>query len=58
MNKGYTLLELLIAIVIIAIAVTIVALSFSKLNKHSALDKSADLVVSVLNEARALTLAS
>ncbi len=57
-NKGFTLLEILFAIAIITIAITIVTFSFSKLNSQQALDKSADLVVSTLNEARSLTLSS
>jgi len=57
-NKGFTLLEILFAIAILTIAITIVTFSFSKLNSQQALDKSADLVVSVFNEARSLTLSS
>lgn len=57
-NKGLTILEILFAISIITIAVTIVIFSFSKLNSSQALDKSAILVVSILDEARSLTLSS
>ncbi len=52
------MLEILVAISIMTLAVTIVAFSFSKLNSKQALDKSADLVVSILDEARSLTLSS
>jgi len=57
-NKGFTLLEILIALGILAMILTIVFFSFSKLNSSQALDKSADLVVSVLEEARSHTLSS
>ena len=57
-NKGFTILEMLMAIAIGAIVVTIITLSFGKLNSEQALDKSAMTVVSVLDEARSLTLAS
>lgn len=57
-QKGFTLLEILLVIAVAAIAITIAALSFSKLNENLALDKSAELAVSVLNEARALTLSA
>ena len=57
-NRGFTLLELLFVIVIIAVIVTIITISLSKLNSSQALDKSADLVTSIINEARSLTLSS
>ena len=57
-RQGFTVLEILFALSILTLAVTIITLSFSKLNSSQALDKSADLVVSILNEARALTLSS
>ena len=57
-HKGFTILEILVAISILALAVTIVAFSFSKLNSSQALDKSATLVTSILDEARSLTLSS
>jgi len=57
-HKGFTVLEILVAISILALAVTIVAFSFSKLNSSQALDKSATLVTSILDEARSLTLSS
>ena len=58
MKKGFTILEILFGIAILAIAITIVALSFSKLNQSAALEKSVDTAISVFNEARSLTLAS
>ncbi|OHA88634.1 MAG: hypothetical protein A3C70_03490 [Candidatus Zambryskibacteria bacterium RIFCSPHIGHO2_02_FULL_43_14] len=57
-HKGLTVLEILFAISILTLAVTIVAFSFSKLNSKQALDRSADLVVSILDDARSLTLSS
>ena len=57
-HKGFTVLEILVAISIITLVVTIITISFSKLNSAQALDKSADLVASVLDEARSLTLSS
>src|SRR3990172_3802105 len=56
--KGFTVLEILVAISIITLVVTIITISFSKLNSAQALYKSADLVASVLDEARSLTLSS
>jgi len=58
MKKGFTILEILFGIAILAIAITIVALSFSKINQSAALEKSVDTAISVFNEARSLTLAS
>ncbi|MDO8569950.1 MAG: prepilin-type N-terminal cleavage/methylation domain-containing protein [bacterium] len=57
-HRGFTVLEILIAISIMVLTITIVTFSFSKLNSSQTLDKSADLVVSILNEARSLTLSS
>ena len=57
-NKGFTILEILLALFILTLAVTVVTFSFSKLNSKHALDKSATLVVSILDEARSLTLSS
>ncbi len=58
MQKGFTIIETLLAVVIMGIAITIVTLSFGKVESRQALDKSAALVVSVLNEARSMTLSS
>ena len=57
-HKGFTILEILIAVSIVTLAVTIIAFSFSKLNSRHALDQSAALVVAILDEARSLTLSS
>lgn len=57
-QKGFTILEILLAIAILTLTLTIVTFSFSKLNTSQALDKSAVLVVSILDEARSLTLSS
>jgi len=57
-NNGFTLPEILFTIAILGIVITIVTFSFSGLNSQQALDKSADLVSSILDEARTLTLSS
>lgn len=57
-NRGFTILEILIALSILTLVTTIVAFSFSKLNSSKALGGSANLVVSTLDEARSLTLSS
>lgn len=57
-KKGFTLLEILIALAIVSLMLTVIFFSLSKFNSYQALDKSADLVVSVLEEARSRTLSS
>ena len=57
-EQGFTILEILFVVTVIAITVTIVTISFSKLNSSQALDRSATLVASVLDEARSLALSS
>lgn len=57
-RKGFTLIEILMAVAIIGLAVTIVTLSFGGLNASQALDKSVLNVISVLDEARAKTLSA
>ncbi|MDO8728805.1 MAG: prepilin-type N-terminal cleavage/methylation domain-containing protein [bacterium] len=57
-RRGFTILEILIAISIMVLMITIVSFSFSKLNSSQTLDTSADLVVSILNETRSLTLSA
>ncbi len=57
-NKGFTIIETLLAIIILGIAVTMVTLSFSKIQSHQALEKSSLLVLSVLSEARSHTLSA
>jgi prepilin-type N-terminal cleavage/methylation domain-containing protein len=57
-NKGFTLVEIVIVIAIMAIISTVVIFSFSNINSSSALDKGAMEVLSNLNKARSLTLSS
>lgn len=57
-NKGFTLIELLLGLVILAIVVTIISLSFSKLNSSQALEKSVASAASIFAEARAKTLSA
>lgn len=58
LQKGFTLIEVLIVISIMAIISMILVSSFSLFNKSQALDKDADLIVESLEEARSKTLAS
>jgi prepilin-type N-terminal cleavage/methylation domain-containing protein len=58
MKRGFTLLEIMIVIVIMTILLTIVLTSFSNLNKSQALDKSANHIASIIEEARGNTLFS
>lgn len=55
-HKGFTLVEVLIAVALVGIAVAIVSISFSKINSNKALESNASLAASVLNEARGKTL--
>lgn len=55
---GFTVLELLMVISIIAILATIVMLSFSSFRNSSALQTTSEDVISVLNKARNNTIAS
>jgi prepilin-type N-terminal cleavage/methylation domain-containing protein len=57
-QKGFTLLELLMGVLLIGIAVTIVSMSFNKMNASQALGKSAASAVSLFEEARAKTLSA
>lgn len=57
-DRGLTLIEILVVIVIMTIILTVVAISLSRLNSSQALDKGAMLVVSALDEARSLTLSA
>lgn len=56
MKRGLTLLEIMITIAILGLVATIIFSSFSKLNASQAVGKSAGLLVSILNQARSLTL--
>ncbi|MEK7461805.1 MAG: hypothetical protein AAB586_01910 [Patescibacteria group bacterium] len=55
---GFTILEILLALLLITLAVSIITVSFSKLNSSQVLDKSTDLIISIMDEARSLTLSS
>jgi type II secretory pathway pseudopilin PulG len=56
--RAFTLVETLVVISIILLVVTITFFSFNDLNNSQAIDKTALATISVLNEARALTLSS
>lgn len=58
LNKGFSLLELLITILILGIILTIVMTSLSGTNSNQALLKSTTEVLSVLDEARSMTLSA
>jgi prepilin-type N-terminal cleavage/methylation domain-containing protein len=58
MKRGFTLIEILVVIVIMAILVTIVLSVFPKFNKSQALDKDAETIVQILRQARSQTLSS
>jgi prepilin-type N-terminal cleavage/methylation domain-containing protein len=57
-NRGVTIIEILLVVVLGGLLAGFVALSLDKVNTAEALDKSADTVASVLNEARSMTLSS
>jgi prepilin-type N-terminal cleavage/methylation domain-containing protein len=58
LNRGFTMMEVLMGLVIIGILVTIVSLAFGKVNSGQALEKAASSALSVLDEARTMTLSS
>jgi Tfp pilus assembly protein FimT len=58
MNKGVTIIEILIVVTIIIIVATISTVGFSALNARQALEKDTIKIMSVLNEARSKTLSS
>ena len=58
MRRGFTLIELLIVIGISSLLIGFTYSSFRLLNQSQALGKDANLVATVLHEARAETLAS
>ena len=58
MQRGVTIIEILITIAILGIIVGIIGLSFAGLNSSQALDKNTSLVASIINEARSMTLSS
>jgi prepilin-type N-terminal cleavage/methylation domain-containing protein len=57
-QKGFTITEVLIVLAILAVIVTIVVSAFSKFNNNQSLNGAVGEVTSILNEARANTLAS
>ena len=57
-TTGFSVAELLVVIAVIAILAALSASSFVNLNKTEAVDKTALLAISALDEARSLTLAS
>ncbi|TAL49355.1 hypothetical protein EPN83_01235 [Patescibacteria group bacterium] len=57
-RAGFTVAELVVIIGIMALVLTLTYASFANLGKREVLDKEALQVVSILNEARSLTLAS
>ena len=58
MKRGFTIIEILLVLAILSIAVTFVTVSFGKLNASRVLEKETALTLSILDEARALTLSS
>lgn len=58
LQKGFTLIEILIVITIIAVISTLIFVSFSRFNSTQTLNGTTQTVLSILDEARALTLAS
>jgi hypothetical protein len=55
-SGGLTVLEMILGIALVAVSVTIVTLSFSKVNSNESIDSGVSLVISVLDEARNMTL--
>ena len=51
-------MEMLVALAILAVAVTIIVISLSKLNASQALEKSTSLVMSVVDQAHSLTFSA
>jgi prepilin-type N-terminal cleavage/methylation domain-containing protein len=57
-TKGFTLIEVMIAVVIAVILMGVILVSFSSLNKNQSLNKSANYIASIIEEARGNTLFS
>jgi len=57
-NKGFSLIEMVIVLAIVAILSYIAVLSFSKTNSREALDKSVLTLISILNEAKSEAISS
>jgi Tfp pilus assembly protein FimT len=58
MKKGFTMTETIIIVAVSIILFAIIVSAYSGFNKNQSLNSTSSEVVSVLNEARALTLAS
>lgn len=58
MKKGFSLIEVIIVIAIFTVLFTITSTAFSRFNNNQALNRSVSEATSILDEARALTLAS
>jgi prepilin-type N-terminal cleavage/methylation domain-containing protein len=56
--KGFTMIEIMISLAILALIVGVSAISFANFSRKSALDASATALATALREARAKTLAS
>jgi prepilin-type N-terminal cleavage/methylation domain-containing protein len=56
--QGFTIIEILITLAILAIIVALLVNSFQLFSKHQEINKDADIVIEALEEARTNTLAS
>lgn len=57
-NKGFTALEILLVVSIVAIIAALTIFSFADLNKTQVLERSSSSVISILEEARSRTLSA
>ncbi|PIR58157.1 MAG: hypothetical protein COU71_00185 [Parcubacteria group bacterium CG10_big_fil_rev_8_21_14_0_10_38_31] len=58
MNKGFTLIEFIIAISIVLVLATLAIISFSSFRNNQALSNSFSGVISIINEAKIDTISS
>ena len=58
MRQGFTFIEIIISVAILATLTLIIVGSFSRFNKSITLSRDAERIVSMLNEARTNTIAS
>ncbi|MEX2013760.1 MAG: prepilin-type N-terminal cleavage/methylation domain-containing protein [Parcubacteria group bacterium] len=56
--KGFTIIEILVALAILGLVIVVTTSSFSRLNSSQALEKSASLITSTLSQARSISLSS
>lgn len=56
-NSGFTLVEVLVAIILVSAAAAVVALSFSKISENQALNSSAETAAALTRESRSRALA-